>query len=429
MQSLVAALRKFVTVDKNSYYDELIQKITNDQEFAEAARTLSKKVNRSSSDFDEQYLRSLSEEELLALIRGLTWLDGKIKGFTFRSVGPVPWLINELQQRNYKYYETIVDWVFKNRTCAYLPFGSMFGADAKSLKEYQILIQENKLKIKKIELDAEFRRLEKIKLYYTKATADLRNAIRRNNQLAYSTLVRKGAELYLMESDGKTLAEKIQPNINVEILTTKNTSNSVWKNRGLANIIVRDSEGHTLTIKLNPTEEERKRIDCASITARYDHGMGWSLLYRFVEDKEDKEIEDICDWVVANNRSILLPQRLSTALQVAATSPLKNGVSINLRVIVTPIVKGNSLIEKNQCKEIMRDIIDLAQSHGVQSRSILITQFGFMLSYRDQHLYGIVEAIKERQVSSFLNLREIIFEVDNAYEERFRNQLKKQLID
>jgi len=98
-------------------------------------------------------------------------------------------------------------------------------------------------------------------------------------------------------------------------------------------------------------------------------------------------------------------------------------------VIVTPIVKGNSLIEKDQCKGIMRDIIDLSQADGGQSQSLLITQFGFMLSYREQHFDGIVEAIKERQASSFLNLREIIFEVDDKYELRFLNQLSKRLIN
>ena len=85
----------------------------------------------------------------------------------------------------------------------------MFGADAKSLKEYQILIQEKELKNKKRELDAEFSRLERLKYNYSKATTDLRNAIRRKDFKAYDSLIIKGAELYAMDSDGETLAEKI----------------------------------------------------------------------------------------------------------------------------------------------------------------------------------------------------------------------------
>ena len=429
IQLLETTLRKLVAIDKNSYYAELVQKLADDKEFAAAILTLSQRVNRSSRYFDEEYLHSLNEDELLALARVLTWLDGKNKGFTLGSVTPVPSLINELQLRSYKYYETLVDWIFKNRTNSYLPFGSSFGADVKSLKEYQILIQENQLKIKKIELDAEFRRLEKLKRNYSKATADLRNAIRRNDFMAYGSLITKGAELYAMDSDGKTLAEKIEPKINVKNFGQSNFNNSRSTDEMLGGICVRDSIGQTLTIMVNSTDEDRKRIDCASITARYDHGFGWSKLYRFVVDKEDQEIKDICDWVNANNKSRLLPPRFSNSLQESVAPSVKKDVSNNLRVIVTPIVKGNSLIEKDRCQGIMRDIIDLSQSDGIHSQSLLITQFGFMLSYRDQHFDGIVEAIKERQISSFLNLREIVFEVDGKYELSFFNQLRKRLIN
>lgn len=424
MELLETTLRKLVAVDKNSFYAELVQTLADDKEFAAAILTLSQRVNRSSYYFDQEYLQSLSEEELLALARVLTWLDGKINGFTLGSVAPVPSLINELQLRDYKYYETLVDWVFKNRTNTYLPFGSLFGADVKSLKEYQILIQENKLRIKKIELDAEFCRLEKLKHYYPKATADLRNAIRRNDFMAYETLITKGAELYAMDSDGKTLDEKIGYHFK-----KKNNNNSKSNVEMQGGIRVCDSTDQVLTIRVKATEDDCNRIDCAAITARYDHGFGWSQLYRFVVDKEDQEIKDICDWVNTNNKSSLLPSRLPNILQASVTPSVKKDVPNNLRVIVTPIVKGNSLIEKDQCKGIMRDIIDLSQSDGGQSQSLLITQFGFMLSYREQHFDGIVEAIKERQTSSFLNLREIIFEVDDKYELRFLNQLSKRLIN
>lgn len=429
VQLLETTIRQLAAIDKDTYYAELVQKITSDKEFTAAVLTLSQRVNRSSSYFDEEYLHSLSEDGLLALTRVLTWLDGKIKGFTLASVAPVPYLINELKRRNYKHYETLVDWIFKNRTNTYLPFGSIFGADVKSLKEYQILIQENKLRIKKIELDAEFRRLEKLKRYYSKATADLRNAIKRNDFIAYDSLIRKGAELYAMDSDGETLAEKIESR-NISYHFTKiNKNNEKLKDEIQGRICVFDSTDQVLIIRVNATEDDCNRIDCASITARYDHGFGWSQLYRFVVDKEDQEIKGICDWVNAKNKSSLLPPRFSNILQASVAPSAEKDVPNNLRVIVTPIVKGNSLIEKDQCKGIMRDIIDLSQADGVQSQSLLITQFGIMFSYRDQHFDGIVEAIKERQTSSFLNLRQIYFEVEPKYELSFFNQLSKSLVN
>ena len=209
MQLLETTLRQLVAIDKESYYAELVQEVTTDKGFRAVVLTLSHRVNRGSSYFDEAYIQSLNEDELVALTRVLTWLDGKIKRFTFGSVALVPSLINELQRRDYKHYETLVDWIIKNRTNPYLPFGSMFGTDAKSLKEYQILIQVKELKNKKRELDAEFSRLERLKYNYSKATTDLRNAIRRKDFKAYDSLIRKGAELYAMDSDGETLAEKI----------------------------------------------------------------------------------------------------------------------------------------------------------------------------------------------------------------------------
>jgi len=210
MELLNAALRKVVAIDKNGSYSELVGEIQTDKEIAASIHALSHLVNRNSAKFDQKYLQSLNVEELLALIRTLTLLDGKIRELSLGSATPVPTLIRELESCNYKYYESIVDWVFKNRTNPYLPFGALFGAEAKSLKEYQILTLEKKLRQQQTELDAEFIKLEKLKKEYPKATADLRNAIRRNDHMAFYGLIIKGAELYALDTDGKTLAEKIE---------------------------------------------------------------------------------------------------------------------------------------------------------------------------------------------------------------------------
>jgi hypothetical protein len=209
MELLNAVLRKVVAIDKNASFSELVEEIQTDKELAASIHALSHLVNRNSAKFDQKYMQSLNVEELLALIRTLTLLDGKIRELSLGSAAPVPTLISELESRNYKYYESIVDWVFKNRTNTYLPFGALFGAEAKSLKEYQILTLEKELRQQQIELDAEFLKLEKLKKEYPKATADLRNAIRRNDCMAFDGLISKGAELYVLDSDGKTLAEKI----------------------------------------------------------------------------------------------------------------------------------------------------------------------------------------------------------------------------
>jgi hypothetical protein len=210
MELLNAALRKVEAIDKNASYNELVEEIQTDKELAASIHALSQLVNRNSAKFDQKYLQSLNVEELLALIRTLTLLDGKIRELSLGSAAPVTTLIRELESRNYKYYESIVDWVFKNRTNPYVPFGALFGGEAKSLKEYQILTLEKQLRLQQTELDAEFIKLEKLKKEYPKATADLRNAIRRNDCMAFDGLVSKGAELYALDADGKTLAEKIE---------------------------------------------------------------------------------------------------------------------------------------------------------------------------------------------------------------------------
>ena len=94
MQRLETTLRQLVAIDKESYYAELVQEVTTDKGFRAVVLTLSHRVNRGSSYFDEAYIQSLNEDELVALTRVLTWLDGKINRFTFGSVAPVPSLIN-----------------------------------------------------------------------------------------------------------------------------------------------------------------------------------------------------------------------------------------------------------------------------------------------------------------------------------------------
>jgi hypothetical protein len=178
------------------------------------------------------------------------------------------------------------------------------------------------------------------------------------------------------------------------------------------NILLKDSLNNELIIKVkNPSYHESKRINLVTLTARYDHGFGFSQLYRFVKDKDSQVIKDYSDLAMKNNAVKLLPLE----------------VSENYKVLVTPSVKGNSDVEKEQCKVIMKELLNFSQSDHAKPQYLLITQFKHMRKYRDQQFYGILAAIKELQESSFGNLKEIYFEINSSFEEDFIHQIRSVL--
>jgi len=410
MELLESTIYLLVAIDKNGFYSELVEKIKTDKKLGISIVSLSDKVNRNSVNFNKEYLDSLRDEEIVALVRVLTKLDGVFSKLTLGSVSSVPSLIEILQERNYKEYESIVDWVFKNRTNDYLPFGSLYLSQSKSLKDYKLNIEQDRLKRERIKLEAEIRRIDKQKKYYPKATQDLRNAIRRKDWIAFDALIRKGAEIYTLDDDGKTLAEKMS-----DVKRAKIKKNSVSKLRIEKNLYLTGNNNQALTITVSditPSDDDLDIFDCVSMTARYDNGFGFSQLYRFVEDKESQDIKDCCDLVIAENKPKLLPMMSSGRWWI----------------VVTPIVKGDGYKQRESCKSIMKNIFELSQQSPVCATKLFISQFKYMLDYREEQLSGILEALQDLKDRSFGSLNLIYFEVDSRFKDRFAQQIRDQFI-
>ena len=138
MGILDTTLQQLVEIDKNGFYSELIEKIKLEKSLGNLIRVLADKVNGlNKKKFQKEYVESLANEEIVALIRTLTKLDGNIKILTLGSTSPISSLVALLEERNYKDYADLVDWVFRNKTNDYLPFNSNKCWGVKSLKEYE----------------------------------------------------------------------------------------------------------------------------------------------------------------------------------------------------------------------------------------------------------------------------------------------------
>ncbi len=154
-------------------------------------------------------------------------------------------------------------------------------------------------------------------------------------------------------------------------------------------------------------------IDCVTISPRYDHGFGFSQLYRVVNEKESPLIENSCDFSKLTNQIQILPKY----------------VSDTWRVILTPTVKSNSETSRTTSKNLMLKLFSLSQSDEVQSKKLLITHFSNLQSYPNKAIDGLLEGFIEIRKKSFLNLSEIYIEITHKFqdrlEEQFRNKLEK----
>ena len=75
----------------------------------------------------------------------------------------------------------------------------------------------------------------------------------------------------------------------VKVVPQKNNSFS-------RDLSIQDGRGNILAIQIrNFGLDVDRSFDCVTLSARYDHGFGFSQLFRFVDDKESKLIETICD--------------------------------------------------------------------------------------------------------------------------------------
>lgn len=166
----------------------------------------------------------------------------------------------------------------------------------------------------------------------------------------------------------------------------------------LADLSIQDCLGNTLEIQIrNFGLDVEKSFDCVTLSARYDHGFGFSQLYRFVDDKESKLIEAYCDSANSEVMPKLLP----------------GSVSKNWRVIVTPVIKSNDPRYQDFYKQLMLDVLD--QAKLVFATNLLFSQYGMMMNLKEHQFNGVLSALNELKTLSFGSLEKIRFEVNSKF--------------
>ena len=192
---LNTALAKLVAIVKEGYYDELIELVKTDANFRESLLEIEKLVNwkyaYTTHSFDEEFLFSLKDYELVALIRAFTALDGAIDKFTFGSDTPVQCLFHRLEDFSYDRNEELLDWIFRNRKNNYiLPFGWDSQREVKSLFEYRLVDQAQQAKGYAERQKNNLRSIEKRIANRNKNTDNLKDAIRRKDLKSFDSLIR-----------------------------------------------------------------------------------------------------------------------------------------------------------------------------------------------------------------------------------------------
>ena len=214
MNTAKITINKFTVLVSKESYEKLFQFINSDEDAKKSLLEIEKLVNvnyaHTTKTFNEEFFLALNVTEIDTLIKIFTLLDGWVHEFTFDSQTPVPILFSRLQDLKYSHLNKLVDWVFKKRTNKHIfPFGWDRHDEAKSLKEYELFIEKDKLKSEIYRLQNSLRSVEKKLLNPNKVTNDLKEAIKRNDVRSLDRLIRKGADIHSKDSDGKTLKEKV----------------------------------------------------------------------------------------------------------------------------------------------------------------------------------------------------------------------------
>ena len=215
MKLLETTIHKLVSITNKGYFKELVELVKVDSNFKDSIVELEKLINVNyaftTKSFNEEFFLSLKDMELDSLIKTFTVLEGNIEELTFNSETPVPTLFLRLNDLNYDGYDGLVDWVFKNRTSIHMiPSGWDHIENIKSLREYKLHSELKRLQGELLRIENNITGIKKQIENPSKATDDLLDAISRGDIKSLDKLASKGAELYLIDSNGKTLKEQIE---------------------------------------------------------------------------------------------------------------------------------------------------------------------------------------------------------------------------
>lgn len=409
---LNTALAKLVAIVKEGYYDELIELVKTDANFRESLLEIDKLVNvgyaHSTRSFNEEFLFSLKDYELVALIRSFTALDGAVNKFTFEAKTPVPSLLGRLRDLNYENFDELVDWLYKKRSNKFILGDWGKKDEAKSLKEYLLLKDKDRLLAEIYRLQNNLKSIDNKINNPDIATNNLKDAIKRKDWRSFDALIKQGADINTFYY-GNTLSKKIE-----EVKREAIKSGKIYRLELEESIYLTDKNEKALRITIGDltlNADELNEFHYVTIASNYDNGFGFSHLHRFEDNKDYEKLKSFCDSVLIANEvkflSLNLPNRW--------------------KVIVTPKVKGDAHAQKQLCQSIMGDVLSLSQEIGTGPIRLLITQYRYMHSYREEQISGVFEAINQLRNSSFEKLELIHFEVDVRFRDRFYKHLRAAL--
>jgi hypothetical protein len=183
-------------------------------------------------------IQSLTEEDLIALIKSLTVGEHIIPYWSAGSVSPVIRLFWRLHELNSQKADVMVGWILDNTTNTYLPFGSCC-VEGRTVAEFTLnQLSRHAGSQKRINAEEErqrFAKAEKLEREAQKATQNLFNAVRRNDEKAVEALIQKGANLEEASKDGvsvMSLAEEKGNKRIIELLIAVCTWTRPMRGRG-----------------------------------------------------------------------------------------------------------------------------------------------------------------------------------------------------
>lgn len=186
---------------------ELSNYLHKNARMGSAVKAMTKFFNKNCNFYSSSYIANLSDAELVRLVKVFTLIDKEY--WPQGSVTAIPTLLNVLKERSETRFIQLVNWVIavNDGHNPWLPFDNRSYANCKSYFEYKKLEAERKIAAAEGELDAELRRLQKLERLRVKANRNIWNAVRRRDTAAIKTLVAKGVDLDLKNTDGVTIAD------------------------------------------------------------------------------------------------------------------------------------------------------------------------------------------------------------------------------
>ena len=146
---------------------------------------------------------SLEDSDILALIKVFTLMN---KG---GSVSSVIWLYKILESKYPSLCTDIANWVLLNSNNMYEPFGT-YNFGAKSFEEYQKNLANEHLRKANRYKEIEDNQIKAKNRSTKDATEKIFKAIARRDKKAIEALISKGADIYSVNSEGKTAFELAQ---------------------------------------------------------------------------------------------------------------------------------------------------------------------------------------------------------------------------